>query len=254
VQLGGTLVNQVFQLLVGLFQVGLGFVTCQPVTVLAADGVELQRQQTQVTFPGILDEVVGYAATADGLRAFVWDEADGMSLLDVGQGYAFGISGSGRYVAGSSRTETGAEHAYVYDRMIGTLVDLGTVGGSWSVALGVNDDGVAVGSSADEAGVERPFIAVDGTVTRLGTLSDGPGRAVAVNDAGVIVGWSENGQGEVCAVVWDADGEAVDLNGLVESGAGWHLREATGVDAQGRISGTAVVDGQPRAFLLDVVR
>src|SRR5262249_29219537 len=51
------------------------------------------------------------------------------------------------------------------------------------------------------------------------------------------------------AFVWQ-NGLITDLNTLIDSGLGWVLQIATGINDNGQITGTGTVGGQTHAFLL----
>src|SRR5215831_8801278 len=126
-----------------------------------------------------------------------------------------------------------------------TLTDLGTLGGSFSQAFGVNDKGWVVGFSTTEGDVGlHAFLWHGGVMTDLGTLG-GPdllplSQALSINDRGEIAGLSETsfadplgenfcGNFLICLpVVWRGgvittlptlggnNGAAVDINGRGE--------------------------------------
>ncbi len=81
-----------------------------------------------------------------------------------------------------------------------TYVDLGTLGGPESVAMGMNDMGQVVGWShisgctAQGHPCRRAFLWDDGVMTDLGILAgDEESVARAINNAGLVVGTSESG-------------------------------------------------------------
>ena len=81
------------------------------------------------------------------------------------------------------------------------IVDLGTLGGTWAVAMDINNRGEVVGFSETASGVVSAFI-----WTRQGgmtALSDVPGgtRAVAINNQGQVVGDGFGPQG----FLWSSD-------------------------------------------------
>jgi probable HAF family extracellular repeat protein len=76
----------------------------------------------------------------------------------------------------------------------GTLINLGTLGGTQSFANDINDSGVVVGWSYDSAGKQKAFRwdAVNGMVN-LGAGQTLEGAAENINNNGDIVGWRTNG-------------------------------------------------------------
>ena len=115
----------------------------------------------------------------------------------------FFIAKNGR-IAGSSNLADGASHAVVWSKQQAT--DLGTLGGSNSIAFGVNEAGPAAGeaetSTSDPNGEDfcgfqthlicLPFQSANGVMTPLPTLGGNNGDATAINNRGEIAGFAEN--------------------------------------------------------------
>src|SRR5687768_14416721 len=82
--------------------------------------------------------------------------------------------------------------AFLVDLNSRTAIDLGTLGGSDSIAYGINDAGQVVGQSLTAGGDLRAFITgPDGVGMRdLGTLGGNGSIARSINDAGQVVGYS----------------------------------------------------------------
>ncbi|HSN18143.1 MAG TPA: hypothetical protein VLV87_08025 [Gammaproteobacteria bacterium] len=164
-------------------------------------------------------------------QGFIWDQ-DGMKSLGAlfcpcsyndryGKSSGRGINDHG-WVTGDSETARGnwVVHAMLWHD--GTLDDLGGGAGDWSISrlFGINDDGVAVGDYAPDAGVQQVFdreasLWRDGVRTGLGTL---PGynssTALAVNARGAVVGWSGTYDGTSShAFLW-RDSSMHDLGAL----------------------------------------
>jgi probable HAF family extracellular repeat protein len=133
----------------------------------------------------------------------------------------------------------------------GTFTDLGTLGGTRTLPLGMNDLGDVVGSSflAGDT-VSRPFLWSGGVMQQLPLLPGHTlGSARAINNLGQIVGISSS-----LAVRWD-NGAITDLNTAATAAAGWiQLNAALGINDAGQIVGFGQKAGHPltvRAFLLD---
>ena len=73
------------------------------------------------------------------------------------------------------------------------MTDLGTLGGTYSTAYGINDGGTIVGNSRHVGGNRHAFSYDPGThtMTDLGTLGGDSSTAHGINDAGTIVGDSD---------------------------------------------------------------
>jgi probable HAF family extracellular repeat protein len=104
------------------------------------------------------------------------------------------------------------------------MQDLGTLGGEWSVAHGINARGQIVGSSDTAAGTEHAFLWEAGTgMQDLGTLGgfDSTAYAYDINARGQIVGASYTAAGPGHAFLWEAGTGMQDLGTL---GGEWERR------------------------------
>jgi len=109
----------------------------------------------------------------------------------------------------TSHNSSGQYHAFLRSPT-GVFTDLGTLGGDWSLAYGVNKWGQVVGSART-------------------TASSGSERAIAALYKG-----------------WPA---IQDLNSCIQPG-GWELRAAHAINETGHIVGWGYTNGLARAFLL----
>ena len=206
-----------------------------------------------------LGDVVGQSDTAmldtNGVDyisiAFVADRA-GVRSVGTLPGYnhsqAFSINNRGQIVGFSYNFHPVNPsvtlpnfHAFLYDG--GTLKDLGTLGGSISVAFGINDLGQIVGRSRNAANQVRAFLYERGVMKDLGTLGGNFSSARAINSQGWIVGGSRLLTGQMRAFVV-MRGVMQDLGTL-----GGSHSEAFAINNAGVIVGAAnIANEQPHAF------
>lgn len=163
------------------------------------------------------------AGNANGSAA-IWTSAGGTQILSFagvsdGFGNANAVSNSG-FVVGETEANSGGPftvgRAFRYDSNTGTMLDLGTLGGTLSQALGVNDHGDVVGTASDAFGNDKPFLYRDGVMIDLG-LPDGEfsGFARAINNNGQIIGVDGGGFfGPGTPWLWE-NGVKTDLASLV---------------------------------------
>ena len=129
------------------------------------------------------------------------------------------------------------------------LLDLGTLGGTFSFGRGVNDFGEATGlATLPGDQVNHGFLWRNGTMIDLGTLGGDPcSDAISVNDNGQVVGASQSTAGGcnewTTAFLWENGGSSVDLNSLVTSTSGAHLNVGLWTNARGEIVAGGVLPG-----------
>ena len=108
--------------------------------------------------------------------------------------YAKSINDSGQIVGYFDVTQSSSQHAFLYNGS--TMTDLGTLGGMWSEAFGINDSGKIVGAAQTADRYWRAFIYNGSTMTDLNTIKPISGwtmdEAHDINDLGQIVGRAYN--------------------------------------------------------------
>lgn len=190
-----------------------------PVSVDGA--IVIRSTAADVNEVGVVVGTVGY--TSEGMnrmRAFVWDDASGTTLLPpVGpanfgvtlvsdEGLVLGAAQTRRPLPGEIQTNPLASnpgtipvHAWKWSAA-GGLVDLGTLGGSHSVAWNADREGNVYGWASDAAGVQHAVKwTVDGDIVDLGSLG-GNSVTGGLNKHGVVVGWATASDGLAHAVIF----------------------------------------------------
>jgi probable HAF family extracellular repeat protein len=104
-------------------------------------------------------------------------------------------------------------HAFLWTARDGVMHDLGTLGGTISIANAISDDGVVVGASATAPDdFQHAFMWTrHAGMVDLGTLGGIDSVAQGVSDTGVVVGSSHAANGDNHAFVWTKHTGMVDI-------------------------------------------
>ena len=128
-----------------------------------------------------------------GLHAFRY--VDGLGMIDVGAlptgniSEGQGINSGGRIVGGSLvGVDDSVSHAFVASATL-VLTDLGTLGGDYSYAWDINDNGQITGEAANKAGDVHAFLWTSaGGMRDLGTLGGNQSVGRSINESGQVAG------------------------------------------------------------------
>lgn len=183
------------------------------------------------------DSVGSLFNAANQLRGGIWSGGGFQEFAALTPtAAAEALAANGASAAGYSSGDTFVRHACLFDTAGGPATDLGTLGGTDSLASDLNAFGLTptqvVGESRDAGGTTRPFFWQAGAGMRdLGTLGGASGNAYSIDALGNVVGRSQNGTGAMRATFWPLAGAAQDLNSLLLNNAsGVALFEARGID------------------------
>ncbi len=133
----------------------------------------------------------------------------------------------------------------------GKLVSLGTLGGRWSKGFAISPRGEVVGQAALEGDTaSHAFLYAHGQMRDLGTLEGFTGSfAAAINGQGKIVGYCFKDRGGMSPFLV-SHGKMHALNTLVGVSFGGTVTNATGINENGLIAGTASFRSTSHACLL----
>src|SRR5262249_54129027 len=157
---------------------------------------------------------------------------------------ASAINRAGDAVGHESTTDFSSEHAFFWHN--GVMTDLGTLGGAYSYAYGINDSDQVVGEAgtgevdANGNAIYHAFLWQNGVMTDLGnTLGGANSIAYGLNNAGPVVGTADTG-------AIDAYGLAIFDSFQWQNGVmtdlGIPTSDAAGTNDAGQIAGTAADD------------
>jgi probable HAF family extracellular repeat protein len=217
--------------------------------------------------------VVGVSGTSSSFQAFYTDangmEGLGSQIQSKYYSIAYGNNTSGNIVGAASVNNaylaliTGVftinslnnldAQAFLYSNGQATL--LPTLGGNFSLARSINEQGQIVGYSTTADGQIHAFLYQDGTMTDLETLNGPSGDSLAygINDQGQIVGASTTQNGSMHAFIYQ-EGTMYDL-GVLDGGIS---SSARGINDLGQVVGVSLVGaskltGHDHAFITDPI-
>jgi probable HAF family extracellular repeat protein len=209
-----------------------------------------------ITDLGTLTETYGIGSngqvvgTASG-KAYVYGQDAAkpqlQTLTGLGTGYslAHAINDSGQIVGSLPVPGPLAtlEHAFVQTG--GATTDLGTLGGRFSGALGINNNGQIAGTSETAGGQTHGFIFSGGKMTDVGTLGGTNSDARVINDSGQVAGAAQTADGSYHAFLTTLGGTMKDL-GTLGGGSSYTY----GINNAGQVVGFSQgTDGKARAFI-----
>ena len=149
-----------------------------------------------------------------------------------------GINNAGQFTGASYPTG----HAFV--STAGVITDLGTLGGTGSSGIAINNSGQVAGNSTTAQGATHGFLYSNGAMTDIGTLGGRSGSQVSgINSTGQIVGTSYTGADQRAFVY--SGGVMTDLGTL--GGASSH---ALGINDSGKIIGFSETSSNPGPSVL----
>jgi probable HAF family extracellular repeat protein len=190
------------------------------------------------------------------VRTFVWEDGEMKDIGTLGgpDSGPFSINNRGQvagasYLNDSPNPDTGipTQDPFLWER--GTMMDLGSLGGTIGSAQGMNSRGQVIGVSNLKGNqIYHPFLWSPETrrMQDLGTLGGNNGSANWINDRGEVAGWADlPGSQAHHAFLWKA-GKMIDLG--TQDGDPCSL--ATAINSSGQVVGASTsCPGSQHAFL-----
>jgi len=199
-------------------------------------------------------EVIGTQSVHGAEHPFVWSKALGKRELYAPPGSYFtipvGINRSGHVCGITEDTATYLEHSLLWTRA--GILDLGTLpGGTFSYATAINNLDEVVGYGDNGPTYYEGYLWNKATgMQDIGSLDGSGSNPLAVNDLSQVVGYASLISIGNHAFVWSKEAGMQDLNNLIDPSSGWVLTSASGINANGQITGVGTFNQLVHSYLL----
>src|SRR5262249_45070752 len=143
---------------------------------------------------------------------------------------------AGAQMVGGSFVDVGGDslpHAFRANAAL-TLTDLGTLGGDYSYAWDINDQGVITGEAANKGLDVHAFIWTSAGMRDIGTLGGNRSVGRAINESGQVAGESSTGQGNTIRAFRFTEGSGMVSLGTLSGGTN---SSAYGINNAGQVVG-----------------
>jgi probable HAF family extracellular repeat protein len=195
--------------------------------------------------PAILCSLILFALAAPAYAAERPTNTRPVGIASNENTIAYDINAFGQ-VAAVLEDDEGHQRAVLFDK--GKLTELGSLGGMYSDAKGINDNGEIVGSARNKNGTWNAFVYERARGMRvLGTLGGPSSYGMALNQDGFAAGFADTENGDWHAFLYNGGEQLKDLGTL-----GGKISYASGINNMGQVVGTAATKDEYRhAFLYD---
>ena len=163
------------------------------------------------------------------------------ALPNTFQSWPMGINNAGQVIGNTFVSPDGTFNSGYWSHPFlatnGKAIDLGTLGGDYASANGINDKGQVVGSSELTNNlVMHAFLYANGKMVDLGSLPGLPNSsASSINAQGQIVGYGYSASGTSWTAFIYQNGVMTDLNTLIDPKSGLTINFAQSINNLGQI-------------------
>ena len=202
-------------------------------------------------------QIIGRSSNPDGGESPFFYSNGTMTGLNIGaSAIAIALNDAGS-MTGEFFAVPGVFHAFLYRD--GTVVDLGTLGGTQSFGNAINNANHVTGTAETANGGPRDaFLYAEGVMKDLGSLFGSGSTGYAINNAGQVVGLSRGSaagaSAQTTATMWSG-GKIIDLNAALAHPLpdNASLIQAIGINDSGWIVANARDGNKITAYLLTPV-
>lgn len=196
-----------------------------------------------------LDQVVGLSRLAGNQEAhlFLYDNGQLLDLSALNNFEPGDYGPRAHAINDSGQVAAIIPNSHAAILLPGQTTDLGTLGGIYSVVLGINNSGRAVGYYSSPEFHQQAFVYDSGTLTPLGPFgAEATSVATAINDSGMIVGSATDSFLTPAHAFLYANGVMIDISPLANSES-----YAYGINNQAQVVGSYLTADHAafRAFL-----
>jgi probable HAF family extracellular repeat protein len=151
---------------------------------------------------------------------------------------AAGINDSETIVGSTNAfSSDGNEHGFIMP-VVGDLVDIGTAGGPFSTAVGINNAGTVIGTTLTSNGAGIAFLYSPGS--GFAQFGSGSTQPYAINSAGTVVGTMSGSNGGT--VAFQYQGGLITYLGSLTPSAGYSSSSAYAINSGGLIAGSSTTN------------
>ena len=188
-----------------------------PVVLYHVTDLGVVNGATSSSAHGVND--LGHVTGESGNHVFLWKAQTGMQDVGGLAGYyatvGVAINSNDQIAARAYQASSPPLDWRAVRATTSTMQSLGTLGGTYSEAFGIDATGRIAGSSSTASGEFHAFRSTTGTtLVDINSLGGNSSAALGMNASGQIVGQAVNAQSQYHACYWSGSGSMQDLSTL----------------------------------------